>query len=75
MANAKAKSKTGLGRYLKEIGKNSLLTREEEVNLSKRSLKGDAQARNELIQRNLRLAVSVAKKMHRKGVDLEEVFF
>ncbi len=73
MANAKAKSKTGLGRYLKEIGKKSLLTREEEVNLSKRSLKGDARARNELIQRNLRLAVSVAKKMHRKGVDLEDL--
>ena len=73
MANASAKSKTGLGRYLKEIGKGNLLTREEEVELAKRSLKGDARARNELIQKNLRLAVSVAKKMHRKGVDLEDL--
>ena len=73
MANAKAKSKTGLGRYLKEIGKGKLLTREEEVELAKRSLKGDARARNELIQKNLRLAVSVAKKMHRKGTDLEDL--
>ena len=73
MANAKAKSKTGLGRYLKEIGKSNLLTREEEVELAKRSLKGDARARNELIQKNLRLAVSVAKKMHRKGTDLEDL--
>ena len=73
MANASAKSKTGLGRYLKEIGKDNLLTREEEVELAKRSLKGDARARNELIQKNLRLAVSVAKKMHRKGTDLEDL--
>ena len=73
MANAKAKSKTGLGRYLKEIGKGKLLTREEEVELATRALKGDARARNELIQKNLRLAVSVAKKMHRKGTDLEDL--
>ena len=73
MANAKAKNKTGLGRYLKEIGKKSLLTREEEVKLSKLALKGNKRARNELIQRNLRLAVSVAKKMHRKGTDLEDL--
>jgi RNA polymerase primary sigma factor len=73
VANAKARNKTGLGRYLKEIGKKSLLTREEEVKLSKLALKGNARARNELIQRNLRLAVSVAKKMHRKGTDLEDL--
>lgn len=73
MANAKSKNKTGLGRYLKEIGKKSLLTREEEVKLSKLALKGNKRARNELIQRNLRLAVSVAKKMHRKGTDLEDL--
>ena len=73
MAIAKAKSSSGLGRYLKDIGKKSLLTRSEEVELSTRSLKGDAQARNELIQRNLRLAVSVAKKMQRNGTDLEDL--
>ncbi len=73
MANAKARNKTGLGRYLKEIGKGKLLTREQEVELATRSLKGDARARNELIQKNLRLAVSVAKKMHRKGTDLEDL--
>ena len=73
MANAKARNKTGLGRYLKEIGKGKLLTREEEVELATRALKGDARARNELIQKNLRLAVSVAKKMHRKGTDLEDL--
>ena len=50
MANAKSKNKTGLGRYLKEIGKKSLLTREEEVKLSKLALKGNARARNELIR-------------------------
>jgi RNA polymerase primary sigma factor len=73
VANAKSRSSSGLGRYLKEIGKKSLLNREEEVALSTRALKGDVRARNELIQRNLRLAVSVAKKMHRKGTDLEDL--
>jgi len=73
VAKAQARGSSGLGRYLKEIGKKSLLNREEEVALSTRSLKGDARARNELIQRNLRLAVSVAKKMQRKGVDLEDL--
>jgi RNA polymerase primary sigma factor len=66
-------SKSGLGRYLKDIGKGKLLTREEEVALSTRARKGDARARNELIQKNLRLAVSVAKKMQRKGTDLEDL--
>ena len=73
MANANAKSKTGLGRYLKEIGKKSLLSREEEVSLATRAQKGCPRARDELVQRNLRLAVSVAKKFHRPEVDLEDL--
>jgi RNA polymerase primary sigma factor len=73
VAIAKSKSSPGLGRYLKDIGKKSLLTRSEEVELSIRSLKGDTKARDELIRRNLRLAVSVAKKMQRKGTDLEDL--
>ena len=73
MAAVAMGSKSGLGRYLKDIGKGKLLTREEEVALSTRARKGDARARNELIQKNLRLAVSVAKKMQRKGTDLEDL--
>jgi len=48
--------------YLKEIGRVSLLTREEERELAKKIEKGDEQARHRLIQANLRLVVSIAKK-------------
>lgn len=48
--------------YLKEIGKTTLLTREEEVKLAKKILKGDIEAKKKLIQANLRLVISIAKK-------------
>lgn len=48
--------------YLKEIGQYPLLTPEEEVELAKRVAKGDEGARQKIIQSNLRLVVSIAKK-------------
>ena len=48
--------------YLKEIGKVSLLTKEEEVVLAKRIEAGDSRAKKELAEANLRLVVSIAKK-------------
>lgn len=48
--------------YLKEIGRYPLLKAEEEVELAKRLEKGDEAARQKLIQSNLRLVVSIAKK-------------
>ncbi len=48
--------------YLKEIGKVPLLTQEEEVELAKRKERGDIEAENKLIEANLRLVVSIAKK-------------
>lgn len=51
--------------YLKDIGKVPLLTAEQEKELAKRILKGDTNARNQLITANLRLVVSIAK--HRIG--------
>ncbi len=48
--------------YLKEIGKVSLLTMAEEVELAKRKEKGERQAERQLIEANLRLVVSIAKK-------------
>src|SRR3990167_1814879 len=48
--------------YLREIGKTPLLTGDEEKELAKRNEKGDIEARNKLIQSNLRLVVSIAKR-------------
>ena len=48
--------------YLREIGKTPLLTGNEEKELSKKIEKGDIEARNKLIQANLRLVVSIAKR-------------
>ncbi len=48
--------------YLREIGKTPLLTSDEEKELAKRIEKGDIEARNKLIQANLRLVVSIAKR-------------
>ncbi len=48
--------------YLREIGKTPLLTSDEEKELAKKNEKGDLEARNKLIQSNLRLVVSIAKR-------------
>ncbi len=57
--------------YLKEIGKVPLLTPEEEVELAKRKEKGDREAERRLIEANLRLVVSIAKKfIGAKGLSL-----
>lgn len=54
--------------YLKEIGKVDLLTAEEEVSIAKRIEEGDELARQELIEANLRLVVSIAKKYVGRGL-------
>ena len=54
--------------YLKEIGNIPLLTVEEEVFLAQRIEKGDEQARQQLIEANLRLVVSIAKKYVGRGM-------
>ncbi|EMT38483.1 RNA polymerase sigma factor, sigma-70 family [Thermoanaerobacter thermohydrosulfuricus WC1] len=48
--------------YLKEIGKIPLLTPEEEIELAKRIEQGDEEAKKRLIEANLRLVVSIAKR-------------
>ncbi len=54
--------------YLKEIGKVDLLTAEEEVELAKRIEQEDDSARRELVEANLRLVVSIAKKYVGRGM-------
>ena len=57
--------------YLKEIGKIPLLSGDEEVELSKRKEKGDKEAERKIIEANLRLVVSIAKKFaSAKGLSL-----
>ncbi len=57
-------------RYLAEIGRVPLLRREQEVDLAQRIERGDEEAKRRLIEANLRLVVSIAKKYARRGVDL-----
>ncbi len=54
--------------YLKEIGKTPLLTAKEEIQLAKRVEQGDEEARWKLVEANLRLVVSIAKKYVGRGI-------
>lgn len=56
--------------YLREIGKVPLLTGDEEIQLAKRKDKGDKEAERRLIEANLRLVVSIAKKFADKNLSL-----
>lgn len=56
--------------YLREIGKVSLLNQEEEMMLAKRKEKGDLEAKKKLIESNLRLVVSIAKKFTGRSLTL-----
>jgi len=56
--------------YLREIGKVSLLSSEEEISLAKRIEKGDQEAKKRLIEANLRLVVSIAKRFTGKSLSL-----
>src|ERR671920_1778469 len=59
--------------YLSRIGRGKLLSSEEEVDLSKRAKAGDQKARQRLIEKNLRLVVSVAKKYRGYGLPFEDL--
>ena len=54
--------------YLKEIGRVELLTHDEEIELAKRILKGDEEAKKQLAAANLRLVVSIAKRYVGRGM-------
>ena len=54
--------------YLREIGRIPLLTYDEELDLAKRILKGDEEAKQKLAESNLRLVVSIAKKYVGRGM-------
>src|SRR5512139_3266173 len=56
--------------YLNEIGQAPLLTAEEEVALARRTVLGDFEARQTMIERNLRLVVNIAKHYANRGLTL-----
>src|ERR671935_1617028 len=65
-----AAAANSLSLYLHEIGRYRLLTRAEEVQLAKRIEAGDEDAKERLINANLRLVVSVAKRYQRESIPL-----
>jgi RNA polymerase primary sigma factor len=62
-----------LSSYFAHIDKGKLLTHEEEIDLSNRTKAGDRKARQRLIEKNLRLVVSVAKKYRGMGLPFEDL--
>ena len=62
-----------LDKYLQEIGKEDLITVEEEVELAQRIRKGDQEALEKLTKANLRFVVSVAKQYQNQGLSLPDL--
>jgi RNA polymerase primary sigma factor len=59
--------------FFKNIGQNKILTKEEEIDLSKKIESGDMKARDLMIRSNIKLAISLAKKHSRKGFQFEDL--
>ena len=59
--------------YLEKIGRSRLLTPREEISLSRRARAGDQRARKKLVECNLRLVVSVAKRYRGMGLPFEDL--
>lgn len=64
---------SALNRYLDEIGKEQMLTNDEERQLSERIAKGDERALSKLIEANLKFVVTVARQYKGRGVAMEDL--
>lgn len=62
-----------LDKYLQEIGKEEMISTEEEVELAQRIRKGDRKALERLTRANLRFVVSVAKQYQNQGISLPDL--
>ncbi len=62
-----------LDKYINEIGKIKLISAEEEVSLARRIHKGDLDARDRLINANLRFVISVSKQYQNLGLSLADL--
>ena len=65
-----AEADDALGAYLREIGRGTLLTKEQEIELAKQIEAGSDAARRRMTEANLRLVVSIAKKYQGRGMPL-----
>ena len=68
-----SRESASLDKYLQEIGKEDLITVEEEVELAQRIRKGDQKALEKLTRANLRFVVSVAKQYQNQGLSLPDL--
>ena len=59
--------------YLREIGKSPLLSAEEEIHYARKALQGDLQAKNHMIECNLRLVVKIARRYLHRGLTLLDI--
>ena len=62
-----------IDQYFQEIGKYSLISPEEEVDLAIKIKNGDMEAQNKLVRANLRFVVSVAKMYQNQGLSLGDL--
>ena len=62
-----------LDQYLYEVAKTPLLTGQQEIEVARRVVAGDPDAMHELIKRNLRFVISVAKKYQNRGLALTDL--
>lgn len=68
-----SRDSASLDKYLQEIGREQLLSVDDEVELSQRIRKGDRRALDQLVRANLRFVVSVAKQYQNQGLSLPDL--
>jgi len=64
---------SALNKYLDEIGRESLLSAEEERELARKTKAGDSRALNKLVEANLRFVVTIATQYKGKGLPMEDL--
>ena len=62
-----------LNKYLDEIGRETLLSEDEERQLSERIRRGDGRALNKLVEANLRFVVAIARQYQGRGLSMEDL--
>ncbi len=72
-APAEGFSEDSVRLYLREIGRVKMIKPDEEIELARRIAKGDGEAKKSLIQANLRLVISIAKKYVNRGLPFQDL--